>query len=220
MASRMFGCYDSFARVSRIVPRFYEVLDSPILSPYFAAVKSHERGQIPGVGDKQQLHATTAKVRQLKRNHSRLQILASHDPEGAGQLRQASGDHEADRPPLLIGRDAVLNALHRELDDRPGLVTSLSMLSACSGSYELASPMSHLVTLDAVRPTPLSQPRAWSAEESSRIIVESKARGGSGGRSAGLNARYPCGCFTNWPARVLTSAMPAPHSAWTKQRRR
>ena len=49
-----------------------------------------ERGQIPGVGDKQQLRATTAKVRELKRNQPRLQILAAHDPGAAEQLRQAN----------------------------------------------------------------------------------------------------------------------------------
>ena len=49
-----------------------------------------EQGQIPGVGDKQQLRATTAKVRELKRNRPSLQVLAAHDPGAAERLRQAN----------------------------------------------------------------------------------------------------------------------------------
>lgn len=45
-------------------------------------------GHVPGVGDKPQMHQTTAMVNALRERHPRLAVLAAHDPAAADRLAE------------------------------------------------------------------------------------------------------------------------------------
>jgi glyoxylase-like metal-dependent hydrolase (beta-lactamase superfamily II) len=49
-----------------------------------------ESGKIPGVGDKAELHRTSAMVRQFQERDPGLVILPAHDPGAAERLRSAN----------------------------------------------------------------------------------------------------------------------------------
>jgi glyoxylase-like metal-dependent hydrolase (beta-lactamase superfamily II) len=52
-----------------------------------------ERGRIPGVGQRAQLHASSALVRGLQQRLPGLAILAAHDPGAAARLACANAEH-------------------------------------------------------------------------------------------------------------------------------
>ena len=51
-----------------------------------------ERGQVPGLGSRRRLEATTAMTNALRRRHPGLVVLPAHDPAAAARLVAAGGD--------------------------------------------------------------------------------------------------------------------------------
>lgn len=57
-----------------------------------------ERGHVPGVGNRRQLHHSTAMLNQLRANHPGLVVLATHDPSAAAALTKAEAKAVRETP--------------------------------------------------------------------------------------------------------------------------